>query len=71
MSVEVRMASAKGKVVVSTEIPEALRDEADKRAEREGRTRAAIIARALRFYLAHAPVVRADEIPAPKTGGKP
>lgn len=67
---EVHMASAKGKVVVSTEIPETLRDEADKRAEREGRTRAALLARAIRFYLAHAPIVRADEIPAPKKGGE-
>ncbi len=60
------MASAKGKVVVSAEVPEPLRDELDKRAEKEARTRAALIARAVRFYLAHAPVVRADEIPTPK-----
>lgn len=64
------MASAKGKVVISTEVPESVRDETDRRAEKEGRTRAAILARALRFYLAHAPIVRADEIPAPKGVGK-
>ncbi len=64
------MASAKGKVVISAEVPESVRDETDARAKREGRTRAAIIARALRFYFAHAPVVRADEIPTPKKGGE-
>lgn len=60
------MASAKGKIVVSAEIPEPLREEVDKRAEKEGRTRAGVIARALRFYLVHAPVVRVDEVPVPR-----
>jgi metal-responsive CopG/Arc/MetJ family transcriptional regulator len=60
------MASAKGKVVVSAEVPEDLRDEMDRRAKTECRTRASCIVRAMRFYLAHAPVVRADEVPAPK-----
>lgn len=60
------MASAKGKVVVSAEVPESVRDETDRRAKQEGRTRAAVILRALRFYFAHAPVIRADEVPPPK-----
>jgi len=60
------MASAKGKVVVSAEVPEELRDEADARAKQEGRTRAALLARALRFYLAYAPVVNKDELPTPR-----
>ncbi len=61
------MASAKGKTVISAEIPETLRDEVDRRAEKEGRTRAGIVGRALRFYLTHAPVVPADEVPSPMT----
>lgn len=63
------MASAKGKVVVSAEIPEKLRDELDQRAEEEQRRRSETIYRAIRFYLAHAPVVTAEEedrIPEPK-----
>ena len=66
------MASAKGKVVISAEVPEDLRAELDKRAEQESRTRAAVIYRAIRFYLAHAPVVPAkeEEIPPPKSGKK-
>jgi hypothetical protein len=60
------MANAKGKVVVSAEVPESVRDDLDSRARVEGRSRAKVIFRAVRFYLAHAPVVRADEVPVPK-----
>jgi hypothetical protein len=68
MVVEVNMASAKGKVVVSAEVPRDFRDELDGRADAERRTRAKLIVRALRFYLAHAPVLPAqdDEVPPPK-----
>ena len=59
------MASAKGKVVVSAEVPESLRDEVDARAGAEGRSRAEIIGRAVRFYLRYAAVVPEDEPPPP------
>lgn len=74
MLVEVRaVANAKGKVVVSTEVPEALRSDLDGRAADEGRSRAEVIARACRFYLQHAPVVRADDVPLPtgRAAGQP
>ena len=57
------MASAKGKVVVSAEVPEALREATDERARAEGRSRSEVISRALRFYMKWAPVVPADEEP--------
>ena len=57
------MAAAKGKVVVSTEIPENLRDSIDSRAKQEGRSRSELLARAARFYLQNAPMVHADEVP--------
>jgi metal-responsive CopG/Arc/MetJ family transcriptional regulator len=60
------MASAKGKVVVSAEVPTELKDELDKRAGAEGRSRSELVSRAVRFYLKHAPVVRADDVPEPK-----
>ncbi len=60
------MASARGKVVVSAEVPTAMRAEIDKRAKVEGRLRAEVIGRAIRFYLAHAPVIRSDAVPEPK-----
>lgn len=60
------MASARGKVVVSAEVTKALQRATDKRAEAEGRSRSEVIGRAIRFYLAHAPIVRADAVPDPK-----
>lgn len=57
------MAAAKGKVVVSAEIPQNLRDSIDSRAREEGRSRSELLARAARFYLANAPLVHVDEVP--------
>lgn len=64
------MAAAKGKSGVSAEVPNELRRELEERAKKEGRSRSAVITRALRFYFRHAPVVRTeDEVPSP-VGGK-
>lgn len=65
------MANAKGKVVVGTEVPVELRDELDARAEAEGRSRADILGRAIRFYLKHAPLVRPDDVPNPVPDAEP
>lgn len=64
------MGSAKGKVVISTEVPVEMRGELDDRAAAEGRSRAAVMLRALRFYLRHAPVVRSDDVPDPAEKGR-
>lgn len=64
------MPSAKGKVTVGADVPTELRDDLDARAKAEGRSRAEVIGRALRFYLKWAPVVPAvDEPPDPLTPG--
>ena len=62
------MPSSKGKVVVSSEIPVELCEALDLRAEADGRKRSDAIARAIEFYLTHAPAdPRRQPIPAPKT----
>ena len=64
------MANAKGKVTVVAEVPTGLRDEADRRAADEGRSRSELIGRAIRFYCDHAPVVVAEDplaVPPPVT----
>jgi len=62
------MPLSKGKVVVSSEIPQELCDALDRRAEADGRKRSDAIARAIEFYLTHAPAdPRKQPIPAPKT----
>lgn len=59
------MASAKNKVVISTEVPIPFRDEVDARAAAEGRKRSELIVRALRFYMANAAAIKKtdEELP--------
>jgi predicted transcriptional regulator len=57
------VANAKGKVTIVSEVPDELRYAIDRRAKTEGRSRSELIGRALRFYLAHAPLIPADEVP--------
>jgi metal-responsive CopG/Arc/MetJ family transcriptional regulator len=62
------VANARGKVTIVSEVSDELRDATDERAAAEGRSRSELIGRALRFYLAHAPVIEADAVPAPVAG---
>ena len=59
------MASAKGKVIVSAEIPEPLRDAIDARGGEEGRSRSQLIEQACNYYLRYAPVEPARPLNGP------
>lgn len=67
---DTRMAAAKGKVTVGSEIEIELRDRLDKRAKEEGRSRSEVISRACRFYLEYAEVEPAQKTPQPKAKGR-
>lgn len=56
--------------VISTDVDADLLKRLDVRAEQEKRSRAAVIRRAIAFYVVHAPVVPADDVPAPVASGK-
>ena len=64
------MAGTKGKTVVSSEIPDEVKELLDARAEREGRSRGKAIEIAIRFWLHYAEEQEAEPLPKLKTEEK-
>ena len=63
--------NTKGKLTISAEVPEDVRDRLDARAEEENRSRSETINRAILFYLEYAEVEKVTvEVPKPKAKGK-
>jgi predicted transcriptional regulator len=63
--------NARGKVTISAEIEEGIRDRLDSRATEENRSRSETVGRAILFYLEYAEVEKVVvAVPKPKAKGK-